>query len=339
MNTIILDEDIPISSFINKKNKKHLKGKICLGLCCINNGLRKFKDENGKKKEIFCSRSTVRANFSVEKVKNLAIQNIQDISKLVDWNVKHGINHLRLSSDMFPHFTDRETTPYSLDFAIPYLEEAGEYCKKVGQRITTHPAQFNQIGALSEEVFESTIKDLKMHADMLDYMGVEEEGSMCIHMGGMYGNKDKTMRRWIDQFDDLPGNVKRRLGLEHDEKCYSTRDCLVISEALSIPVIHDTLHHRCYHDHYNSSDPEEEIEDLVREVVHTWKNNKPIFHLAEQDLNKKYVGAHSSMISKIPQYLIDLVEEYDDLTLSLEVEAKAKEAAILQLMKTHKGLF
>ena len=109
MNTIFEDDDIPISNFINKKNKKHLKGKICLGLCCINNGLRKFKDENGKKQEIFCSRGTPRSHFTVDRAKSLAIQNIQDISKLVDWNIKHDINHLRLSSDMFPHMNDKMT--------------------------------------------------------------------------------------------------------------------------------------------------------------------------------------------------------------------------------------
>jgi UV damage endonuclease UvdE len=337
MNIIIDDE--PISSFINKKNKKHLKGKICLGLCCINNGLRKFKDENGKKQEIFCSRSTPRSHFTVDRVKSLAIQNIKDISKLVDWNVKHNINHLRLSSDMFPHFTDAVTESYTLDFAIPYLEEAGEYCKKVGQRVTTHPGQYNQIGARDEAVFNHTVQDLKMHADILGFMGAEEEGTICIHGGGLYGDKDLTMRRWIDQFDDLPLNVRRRLAIEHDEKCYSLRDCLVISEAVGIPVIYDNLHHQCHHNHYNQSSPEEDLPDLLDEVVHSWKGNRITCHIAEQSKEKSYVGAHADFVEKIPDELFSLMERHDDLYIDAEVEAKSKEAAILQLMKTHKGLF
>ena len=317
----------------------HLKGKICLGLCCINNTLRTYKDPITKKKmEVFCSRGTPRSHFTVERAKDLALKNIADISKLVEWNCKNNINHLRLSSDMFPHFTDPETEPYTLSFAISSLKEAGDYCKSVNHRITMHPGQFNQIGAKSQSVFEKTVQDLSMHADILDYMGIDESGIICIHGGGIYGDKESAKRRWAEQFDDLPRNVKNRIAIENDEKCYSLRDCLDISEECKIPVIYDTHHHDCYHNHYHTNHIEEDIEDMMDEIIKSWKGVDPVFHIAEQDTSNRVIGAHSQFVEKIPQQLLDAVDKYD-IKINIEVEAKAKEAAILHLMNKYKDLF
>ena len=146
---------------------------IQLGLCCINTELRKSG--------VFCSRTMIRKNFTVEKAKALALQNIADIEKLCKWNYNHNIFVLRLSSDIFPHFTDTETESYDLSFAMEALAEAGTAIKKYCQRITFHPGQYNQVGAKSKSVFEKTILDLKMHADILDAMGIDKNGILFKH--------------------------------------------------------------------------------------------------------------------------------------------------------------
>jgi UV DNA damage endonuclease len=99
------------------------KGRIHLGLMCINDTLRE--------KDIFCSRSLIRRTFSVHKAKELALQNIKDISKLIIWNNDHDIFNLRISSELFPHFTDTDTEPYTLDFATEELKKiASKIIKK-----------------------------------------------------------------------------------------------------------------------------------------------------------------------------------------------------------------
>ena len=77
------------------------KHRILLGLCCINNTIR------GKGvKGVFCSRSMIQKNFTVQKAQQYALQNIADITKLAKWNFEHNIFHLRLSSDILPHYTN-----------------------------------------------------------------------------------------------------------------------------------------------------------------------------------------------------------------------------------------
>lgn len=315
--------------FDEKKHDKRYK-RIGLGLCCINNSLRE--------KKIFCSRTTTRKNFTVEKCKSLALQNIRDITPLVEWNYKNGIYVFRLSSDMFPHFTDTETEKYNMDFALEELKKAGENCRKYYQRITMHPGQYNQVGAKSAEVFEKTVADLSMHADILDAMGISErDGIINVHGGGVYGDKEGTKRRWIDQFHKLPDKVKRRLTIENCEKCYSTQDCLEIAEACKIPVVFDTHHYTCYSQLHPNEKQESEAK-LIPKVLATWKNGRiPLFHISEQKKGAP-IGAHSDYIEKIPDFLLDIPVLYDK-NIHIDIEAKAKEAAILELYKKYPNIF
>lgn len=304
-----------------------MAGLLQLGLCCINDELRKNK--------IFCSRTMIRANFTVEKAQQLALKNIADAETLIHWNHKNGINVFRLSSDIFPHFTDSEVESYSMDFADEALKKLGNVAREYGQRITMHPGQFNQIGAISRDVFEKTVKDLSYHAEILDRMGMDLSSILCVHGGGVYGDKEKTIRRWIDQFDELPKEVKRRLCIEHCERQYNVKDALYISYQCNIPVIFDTHHDTCYKQLHPEYKPDD-ISEQLQEVVETWKYSTPVFHISEQKIGAK-IGAHSDFIETIPTYLLDLVK--DGTSIDLEVEAKAKEKAIFSLREKYKSLF
>lgn len=316
---------------------------ITLGLCCINDSLRKdgrewllksneIKEKPRKKIEIFCSRTITRKNFTVEKAKELAIQNIKDLLLLLKWNEEHNIKHFRISSDMFPHFTDNKVEKYTIDFAKEELLKVAEYAKTHGHRLTFHPGQYNQIGAKNPDVFESTKADLIHHTNIFDMMGMDNSSILCIHGGGIYNNKKKTIKRWIKQFYELPENVRNRIALENCEKCYHTRDCLTIAEKCNIPVIFDTHHYNCY-DILHPEEKQESVEDLLPEVVKSWTktNRTPLFHISEQAIGKR-IGTHSDYIDVIPEYLLKLSI---GMKIDIEVEAKGKEKAIFELKKKY----
>jgi len=325
-------DEISLQSLKIARENKNIR----LGLCCINNTLRnpiKTKDDKIKPKPIFCSRSCTRDTFTVEKAKELSLQNVNDIIPILEWNHSHGINHLRLSSEIFPHYTDKECQSYTMDFSISSLQKAGEVANKLGHRITMHPAQWNQIGAKTEEVFESTVTDLSHHADILDYMNIDDNGILCIHGGGIYGDKESTMKRWIQQFDDLPSKVKKRIAIENCEKCYSVEDVLQLSQRCNIPVIYDTHHYYCY-SLYHPNETQKPIEDQIPLILDSWKNRRPLFHISEQKPDKP-IGTHSDMIENIPGHLLEIPDLYST-PIDIEVEAKDKEKAIFYLMNKYK---
>lgn len=309
--------------------------RIRLGLCCINTILRESKPP------VFCSRNLIRRTFTLEKAKLLALQNIKDLRKMIEWNVANGISLLRISSDLFPRFTDLEIERYTIDFARPLLKEVGEYIRSVGHRVLMHPGQYNQVGANTQKVFDSTVMDLGHHADILDALGCGPEGVIIVHGGGVYGDKPTTIKRWIKQFDNLPENVKKRLVLENCEKCYSPRDCVDICKKVGIPMVYDCHHYECY----RLLHPDEQVEDIcitIDDILSTWKLENgeyrcnPIMHISEQGEGR--VGNHSDYISEIPQYMIDWTHKYN-VYIDLEVEAKMKEQAIFRLYKKYGNKF
>lgn len=304
--------------------------KVRLGLCCMNNGLRK--------KGVFCSRTTPRSHYTVEKAKELSLKNIEDIEKLVKWNHEHGIFVFRLSSDIFPHYTDLEVEPYDMDFAAEALKRAGEVCRFYNQRIVMHPGQFNQIGAKSQDTFQKTCDDLDMHARMLDLMGVDEsEGVLTIHGGGTYGDKEGTIRRWVEQFDDLPSGVKKRVAIENCEKGYCVKDCLCISDQTGIPIIFDSHHYTCYN-HYHPNETQEPEEDLMSDVVDTWRGRgRMLCHISDQKEGAP-IGAHSDFINTIPKFFLNAPLEHN-IEIDIEVEAKGKEDAVMDLYDKYKPIF
>jgi|LakMenEpi03Aug12_release.lakeMendotaPanAssembly.Ray.scaffolds.fasta_scaffold526359_1 UV DNA damage endonuclease len=305
---------------------------IQLGLCCINTQLRE------QKPPVFCSRSCVRKNYTVQHAQKLALQNVSDISTMIEWNAQHGIRCFRLSSDIFPHFTDTETEKYTIDFAREGLVQAGELAKKYHQRIVMHPGQYNQVASKCLDVYVKTIEDLAHHANILDTMGIDSNGVLIVHGGGTYGDKPRTIRRWIEQFGDLPRRVKDRLVIENCERQYSTEDCLYISEQVGIPVVFDFHHYNCY-SILHPETPQPSIPELLPRVIETWTRQQrtPLMHISEQGEGR--IGHHSDLIQQLPQELIDYSQDHPDIHVDLEVEAKLKEQAIFKLARTYPFLF
>lgn len=310
-------------------NKKYLfihqddNPQLSFGLCCINNELRKQK--------IFCSRTMIRKNYTVEKAKLLAKQNLSDMKKVLRWNVKHNIYHYRMSSDMFPHINDPEVESYTIDEFNEQLADLGDYCRRKGITVSMHPAQFNQIGAKSDAVLKSTIKDLQHHANIMDAMNVD--GILCIHGGGTYGDKEGTIERWISQFHSLPIEIKRRIALENCELQYNIEDCLYIANKCGIPVIFDIHHFNCYNQKYGL---DWDANRYIPYILDTWGERTPVFHISDQKIGAK-LGAHHDYVESIPDCFFDIVRKYGKSAI-IEIEAKAKEDAILQLYDTHSDL-
>lgn len=304
---------------------------IQLGLCCINTILR------SKDPPIFTSRKatlkTVKKN-GVKYLQKLAMQNCEDLLKIIEWNSQNGIRVLRISSELFPHITNKKIEKnYTLNFATKILQKIGNLARNYKQRLTFHPSQFNIVAAKDKDIFENTKLDLKYHADVLDCMGCDNDSIIIVHGGGLYGNKQEAIERWIYNFNLLSSNVQKRLVIENCEKCFSITDCLYISDKLNIPTVFDTFHFTCY----KQLHPNEEFdlpENYMEKVINTWKkrNIRPKFHVSEQGNGR--IGNHSDFVQEIPYYLLSIPEKYN-IGIDIMIEAKMKEQAIFNLYKLY----
>ncbi len=303
---------------------------IQLGLCCLNTLLKK------QNPPIYSSRKMIIRTIEsqgIEVLKEKIIENLKDVIKMMKWNFKNNIFVFRLSSELFPHKTNPKVEDYDYDFSLKYLKKIGRISRKLKQRLTFHPGQYNVVGTPNIDFFNKTKDDLKYHADVLDFMNCDQNSVIVVHGGGLYGNKKDTINRWCKQYYELSKNVQERLVIENCEKCFSIEDCLEISNIINIPVVFDTHHFQCY----KLLHPDEylkEEEFYIPLILNTWKkrNIKPKFHISEQGSGK--IGHHSDYIKQIPNYLLEIYDKYDT-KIDIMIEAKMKEQAIFNLYEKY----
>nr|CAG8472065.1 2931_t:CDS:10 [Entrophospora candida] len=258
----------------------------------------------------------------MEYVKQLGIQNVTDLCTLVKWNEENNIKFMRISSGIFP-FASHEEYGYSLDYAAKELRIVGDFAKKNGHRLTTHPGQYNQLGSPNSAVVRKTYNDLSYHAEMMDLMGLPKDSIMVIHMGGVYNSKETTLKRFEDNYlKVLSPSIRDRLVLENDEICYNVQDLLPICKKLKIPLILDCLNSGTLSD--------QDLLDLIPEINKTWtdKGIKPKQHYSEGRPGASNImekRAHSDRVKKLPPCEMDM---------DLMIEAKDK--AVFQLYLKYK---
>jgi UV DNA damage endonuclease len=300
---------------------------ICAGLCCQNTELTK--------KGIRCSRTCRQANASPERIIELGRANLIDCIKMMKYNYENNIQSFRLSSEMIPHFSNPRVSRVNINEFTDLLTEIGRLSVEYNQRITFHPDQFNVLSSPDRNVIDNTYRDLEYHALMMHHMNIPESlGVINIHGGGVYGDKESAIRRWIDNFDGLTPIVKKYLTIENDERLYNTLDCLEIAEQCRIPVVFDTHHDECYRQLYDTHNLPDASELLERAYESYRKLNKvPLFHVSSQKEGAR-VGAHSDYINEFPIILKELAERADT-PIYVDVEAKNKEQAIFDLRKRY----
>lgn len=294
-----------------------------LGYACINMTLGGLG--------ITTNRSMIKRTFQskgIEYASELALQNVRDLIEIIKWNHKNGIHFFRITSNLFPWASEYELSDLPDYNKIKcLLNGAGLLCKKYNQRITCHPGPFNVLVSPNEKVVENTIKDLTIHGEIFDLMGLSRTtyNKINIHCNGVYGDKISAMDRFCKNFELLPDSVKTRLTVENDDKAsmYSVKDLMYIHERIGIPIVFDYHHHKFC----TGGLTEQEALEMA---ISTWpKDITPVVHYSEskslhENNNKIKPQAHSDLINKMPNTF-----GYD---VDVMVEAKSKELSILSYL-------
>ena len=302
-----------------------------LGYACINMTL------SGQKPKITTNRSMIKKTFlskGMEYAGELALLNCRDLVEILKWNVKNEIKFFRLSSDIFPWASE-----YNIEDLPQYgriktiLNGCGNYIRKNGIRITSHPGPFNVLVSPREHVVKNTITDLTNHGKVFDLLGLDTTpyNKINIHCNGVYGDKKVAMDRFCDNFKLLPESVQERLTVENDDKgsMYSVKDLMYLHERIGIPIVFDYHHHKFC----TGGLSEKEALELA---ISTWpKGITPVVHYSESK------SLHESNEKIKPQAHSDYVDNMPDTyghDVDIMVEAKAKELSILKHLYSQPSL-
>ncbi|MCJ1386395.1 UV-damage endonuclease [Xylographa soralifera] len=269
-------------------------------------------------------------------VESLGVANAKDIVKMLRWNERYGIRFLRLSSEMFP-FASHEEYGYKLaPFASGALAEAGKVAGELGHRLTTHPGQFTQLGSPRKSVIDNALRDLEYHSELLSLLKLppqqDRDAVMILHLGGVFGDKEATLERFRENYKRLSPDIKKRLVLENDDVSWSVHELLPLCEELNIPMVLDFHHNNIIFDSEHIREGSKDIMDLYPRILATWKrkNITPKMHYSEPTpaaITGRQRRKHNPRVATLPPCPPDM---------DLMIEAKDKEQAVFELMRTFK---
>lgn len=299
-----------------------------LGLCCV---FRDYPIKFRTTTVAFVLRKFSEVSERETFFSEIILHNLKALEEAIIYCGSHGIGCFRIYSQLFPLYTFSQCAyrVENLPQAREILAQLKVCCQKAKQlniRLTFHPDQFVVLNSPNPLVVENSLKELEYHGWLAENLGAD---MINIHAGGSYGDKVKALKTLGNHLQRLSPIVLKRLTLENDDKSFSPTDLIPFCLKHHLPFVYDVHHHRCLSDTYS-------IERATEEALKTW-NREPLFHLSSP--LEGWKGTK-------PERHHDYIDIKDfplcwktSFPLTVEIEAKAKELAVLKFQKDLSNLF
>lgn len=294
------------------------RGGLRLGLCCL------FVAEP----EVRFRTATVSvmgrlpADEARRRLFDLAAANAGALGRAVEACRRLDIRAFRMSSGLLPLAT-HPAFRYSVDDlpgeTLALFRQAGADAAAAGIRLSFHPDQFVLLSSPQDAVTEASLRDLELHGRLAELLGVD---AINLHAGGAYDDKAAALDRVARNLERLSPAARSRLTLENDDRIYTVRDLAPLCRAEGVPLTYDVHHQRCNPDGLS-------VADATRLAAATW-DREPLFHVSSprDGWGAANPRPHADMIDPA-----DFPAEWLRMRLTVDVEAKAKEKAVLELRR------
>lgn len=292
---------------------------IRLGLCCI------FRDEPIRfRTTTAAALKKLDPDDARRKLSGLCLENADALLSAVKYCASNGIGCFRINSQILPLRTHPELgyRPAELpegDEIVRRYEAVGAFCRANDIRTGFHPDQFVVLNSKRPDVVESSLREIEYQAEVAGWVNADV---INVHGGGAFGDKARSLADFARNLDRLSPDARSRLTVENDDTTYTPADLLPLCRATGVPLVYDVHHHRCLPDGLS-------VEQATAEALATW-TREPMFHLSSPigGWDGPRPARHHDFIS-----ISDFPDCWRPLDLTVEVEAKAKECAVLRLKK------
>jgi UV DNA damage endonuclease len=268
-------------------------------------------------------------SYSEERLVKTVENNLTCLKKMFNFNIKNNILFFRITSELVP-FASHPICKFNWqDYFKNDFKEIGKIIKKNNIRISMHPDQFIVLNSIRKDVVKRSIKELNYHCDILDLMKLDFTSKIQLHIGGAYGDKKKSLKRFICNYKRLNEKIRNRLVIENDDKIYSLNDCLYLSDKINIPILFDTFHHSLLNNGENNL-------QCLRNISKTWtkKDGIPMVDYSSQQPNMRK-GKHAETVDLNDfEKFIDLTKQHD---FDIMLEIKDKEKSVLKVIEIVKS--
>ena len=276
------------------------------------------------------------SSYSEERLIQCINYNLATLIEILRFNIDNNFMFFRISSDIIP-FASHPICKFDWkDYFKSDFIQIGQLIKKHNIRISMHPDQFVLINAKNQDIVTNSIKELKYHTDLLDLMGLDHSAKVQIHIGGIYGDKERSKKQFIVNYKNLLSEeIKKRLVIENDDHLYNLKDCIEMSEDTNIPILFDVFHHKCF----DSNLP---LNEALQRASTTWDHSKDgilMIDYSNQEPNQRK-GKHSKTldIKQFEKFIISVSNCDFDIILELKDKEKSAKKAVKVINQINSNL-
>ncbi|MFZ1266648.1 MAG: UV DNA damage repair endonuclease UvsE [Anaerolineae bacterium] len=264
----------------------------------------------------------------LERLAELCRANAEALLAALQFCAGHGIGAFRINSQILPVKTHPEAgyemneLPGGAEI-IARLRECGQFAGSNNLRLSFHPGQFVVLNSPNPMTLASSLAELNYQAEIAEWVGAD---TINLHGGGAYGDKTAALGALRRNIERLPTPVRSRLTLENDDKVYTPSDLLPVCADTGVPLAYDVHHHRCLPDGLS-------VAEITERAQGTWQA-EPLFHISSP-----LAGWDGPKPERHHDYVEagDFPVEWLGWPLTVDVEAKAKELAVIRLIADLNG--
>jgi UV DNA damage endonuclease len=266
---------------------------------------------------------------ALAKLNRLCLANADALAAALQFCHQNGIGCFRINSGILPLKT-HPVQGYRLegladgDEIRRRFQACGEFARRHCLRTCFHPDQFVVLNSQRPEVVAASIQELDYQAEVAQWVGADV---LNIHGGGAFGDKAKALDALARSLDRLSERVRSRLTVENDDVLFTPADLLPFCRREGVPLVYDVHHHRCKRDELSER-------EATEQAIATW-DREPLFHISSplEGWDGPKPRRHHDFIDvhDFPRFWLRIKP------LTVEVEAKAKELAVIKLMEDLQG--
>lgn len=286
-----------------------------LGLVCMRKGQGFKKGFTGLKAIKKATQSDIN-----ERLLKATLFNLEQTYDNISYCYENDIATYRVSSEIIPFYEFWNWENYSQ--VMRGLTQIYNLAADTNITLITHPDAYTVINSPDHNIVANSIKMLEHHYKLANYMNIQH---IIIHTGGVYGDKDEAITRFVENYLSLDKELQNLLCTENCHS-YNSNDIKLISDLCGINTAYD-LHH------------ERVINGEICASTHTLNINKlnPVLCHISSGKTSPTDKSHSDYISNDDVKLFqEVFNNFPDMIV--EVEAKAKELAIDMLIKNNKEM-
>lgn len=265
-------------------------------------------------------------SYSELRLIDTVTNNLDCLSEMLTFNVNHNILFFRITSDLVPFASHPVCKIDWLKYFKDQFASIGAFIRSNDIRISMHPGQYTVLNSPDAGILERTIKELRYHADVLDALDLDVSAKIQIHVGGVYGDKNESLGRFVQRYRDLDEVFKRRLVIENDDRNYTVHDCMKIHAETGVPVLFDVFHHELNHSRSSGA-------KTLPEITATWQEHDGIpmvDYSSYHSSGGRKVSHTESIDSSHFERFLAATQPYD---IDIMLEIKDKEASALKAVE------